>query len=48
MKRTSRHLSVETKRKISEALKGRSKSESHRKAISVALTRYWTTIPFEE
>lgn len=48
MKRTCRKLSDETRRKISEALKGKTKTDSHRKALSVALTRYWATIPLEE
>lgn len=47
MKRTCRKLSDETRRKISEALKGKTKTDSHRKALSVALTRYWATIPVE-
>lgn len=48
MRRTSRKLSEETKRKISMALKGKAKSESHRKALAVALVQYWATIPEEE
>lgn len=40
-KRTSRHLSEETKEKISQALKGRPKSNSHREAIRQGELRYW-------
>ncbi|MCC8175302.1 MAG: hypothetical protein LIO91_02585 [Bacteroidales bacterium] len=40
-------MSAETKRKISEALKGQSKSEKHKQAISEGLKRYWATIPSE-
>ena len=48
MKRTSRKLSEETRKKISMALKGKPKSESHRKALAAALVHYWATIPAEE
>ena len=48
MKRTSRHLSVETKLKISQALQNRPKSVRHRQALSIALKKYWQTIPYEE
>ena len=44
-KRTNRRLSEETKRKISAAMKGRTKSEEHRKNISEGLKKYWETIP---
>ena len=42
MRRTSRKLSEETRKKISMALKGKPKTESHRKALAAA------TIPVEE
>ena len=45
MKRITRQRTEETKQKISEALKGKAKTERHRKAISIALKRYWATIP---
>lgn len=45
--RKARSMSAETKRKISEALKGQSKSEKHKQAISEGLKRYWATIPSE-
>jgi len=48
MRRTSRKLSEETRQKISMALKGKPKTESHRKALAAALVRYWATIPAEE
>lgn len=40
-KRTSRHLSEETKKKISQALKDRPKSNSHREAIRQGVLQYW-------
>lgn len=39
--RTSRHLSDETKAKISRALTGRSKSFAHKEAIRQGELRYW-------
>ena len=48
MKRTNRRLSVETKQKISQALQNRPKSIRHRQALSIALKKYWQTIPYEE
>ena len=48
MRRTSRKLSEETRQKISMALKGKPKTESHRKALAAALVQYWATIPAEE
>lgn len=43
--RTQRKLSEETKKKIGDALRGRSKSPQHREALSIALKDYWATIP---
>lgn len=40
-KRTSRHLSKETKAKISRALTGRPKTHAHREAIRQGELRYW-------
>ena len=48
MRRISRRLSEETRKKISVALKGKPKTESHRKALAAALVQYWATIPAEE
>ena len=43
--RTVRQLSEETKLKISVSLRGKVKTEQHKKAISRALKDYWQTIP---
>ena len=40
-KRTSRHPSSDTKMKISQALKGRSKGETTKERISSGLKQYW-------
>ena len=40
-KRKSRHLSPVTRTKISNALKGRSKSEMTKAAIRDGMLRYW-------
>lgn len=45
MKRTTRKRTEETKQKISEALKGKPKTEKHKEAISIALKKYWASIP---
>lgn len=45
MKRQYRELSDETKAKISQSMKGRSKSFTHKEAISNSLKSYWKTIP---
>ena len=44
-KRQFRELSDVTKQKISDATKGRPKSQSHRQHISQAMTDYWKNIP---
>ena len=44
-KRKYRELDPETKQKISQAMKGKSKSFTHREAISNSLKDYWKTIP---
>ncbi len=46
MKRKYRNLNVDTKERIASSLKGRSHSESHKKAISDAMKAYWATIPY--
>jgi len=43
--RQYRELSDLTKSKISQAMKGRSKSTTHKEAISNSLKNYWKTIP---
>lgn len=44
-KRQYRELNPETKAKISQSLKGRGKSDTHKEAISQGLKAYWNTIP---
>lgn len=44
-KRIYRELSDETKKKISNSSKGKSKSSSHKAALSKSLVRYWESIP---
>jgi len=44
-KRQYRELSDETKQKISNSSKGKSKSFAHRKHLSQSLQRYWETVP---
>lgn len=45
MKRQYRELSDMTKMKISQSMKNRTKSDSHREAISQGLRKYWEQIP---
>lgn len=44
-KRQYRQLSDTTKKRISQSLKGRSKSSQHAQKISDGLKSYWETIP---
>ena len=44
-KRMYRNLKDDTKAKISQSLKGRSKSASHIQAISQGMLNDWKTIP---
>lgn len=46
MKRQFRDLRDDTKMRISQSLKGRSHSETHKQAISDAMKAYWATIPY--
>lgn len=46
MKRQFRNLRDDTKMRISQSLKGRSFSDSHKQAISDAMRQYWATIPY--
>ena len=46
-KRQYRDLSTETKRKISEALKGRKKPADVCKRISKGLKKYWSSVAWE-
>jgi len=48
MKRYFRDLRDETKMRISQSLRGRSHSETHKQAISDAMKAYWATIPYRE
>lgn len=45
MKRTNRKMSESTKQKIANSLKGRKKTESHKKSIANGMVRYWESIP---
>ena len=45
--RRERKLSEETKRKISESMKGRKRTEDEKKKISDGMKRYWDNIPYE-
>lgn len=45
MKREFRQLDDATKLRISQTLRGRSMSDSHKQAISDSMKAYWSTIP---
>ncbi len=45
MKRQFRQLNDATKHRISQSLRGRSMSETHKQAISDSMKAYWATIP---
>lgn len=45
MKRQFRQLNDMTKLRISQSLRGRSMSETHKQAISDGMKAYWATIP---
>ena len=44
-KRQYRQLDDITKKKISQSLRGRTKSATHTQAISNGLKKYWATVP---
>lgn len=44
-KRKYRQLDDETKKKISNTMRGRRKTDSHKAAISDGMKAYWRTIP---
>ena len=46
-KRQFRELSDATKAKISQAMRGKSKSFTHKENISNGLKKYWETIPYK-
>lgn len=45
MKRIYRQLNDATKQRISQRLKGRSMTDTHKEAISNSMKAYWQTIP---
>lgn len=45
MKRIYRELSDLTKAKISQSMKNKGKSDTHKQAISNGLKEYWKTVP---
>ena len=47
-KRQYRQLDDTTKQKISQSLKGRTKSATHTQAISNGLKKYWTNVPNQQ
>lgn len=47
MKRVIRKLNEETKKKISESMKGKKKSEETKRRMSESMKKYWETIPNE-
>ena len=44
-KRVYRELDDETKRKISQSMKGRHKNYAHRQKISRSMKNYWRHVP---
>lgn len=44
-KRQNREVSPDTRQKISQALRGRNKSTTHKDNISKGLKNYWKQIP---
>ena len=48
MTRQFRDLRDDTKMRISQSLRGRSHSETHKQAISDAMKAYWSTIPYKD
>ena len=46
--RKERKLKQETRKKISEAMRGRKQTVSTRLKISEAMKKYWERIPYEE
>ena len=48
MKREFRNLRDDTKMRISQRLRGRSLSDTHKQAISDAMKEYWATIPYRQ
>ena len=46
MQRQYRNLRDDTKKRISQSLRGRTFSDSHKQAISDAMRQYWAKIPY--
>ncbi len=46
MERQFRNLHDDTKMRISQRLRGRSLSDTHKQAISDSMKAYWATIPY--
>ena len=46
--RKERKMKSETRKKISEAMRGRKQTASTRLKISEAMKKYWERIPYEE
>ena len=46
MERQFRNLCDDTKMRISQRLRGRSLSDTHKQAISDSMKAYWATIPY--
>ena len=46
MQRQYRNLCDDTKKRISQSLRGRTFSDSHKQAISDAMRQYWAKIPY--
>ncbi len=47
-KRQYRELNDETKQKISNAMKGKQKTSSHKHNISNGMKKYWSGVPHKE
>ena len=47
MKRKYRKLSEETRKKIAVSMTGKKQSEETKMKKSVAMKKYWSTIPYE-
>lgn len=48
MQRQYRNLRDDTKKRISQSLRGRTFTDSHKQAISDAMKAYWSTIPYRD
>ncbi len=48
MKRKSRKMPIEQRMKISEAMKGKRRSEATRRKISDGMRKYWESLPIDK